>query len=168
MTAKKKYIYIINPIGNTSSAVLFVSYKNCHQGFINLRQKALAQSSHQKWKTCSVCPALGVPRAAETAGNASLTPLLPRGAPAEPPHVLGCTRRHWMSDTISYNAICKTLLGKCSTATRGTPFSHWLSGYRAILNIQYLLSLTSLDLFGRLTLSCPSAQKDKKKTSDFT
>lgn len=88
------YIYIINPIGSTSSAVLFVSYKNCHRGFINLRQKALAQSSHQKWKTCSVCPALGVPRAAETAGNASLTPLLPRGAPAEPPHVLGCTRRH--------------------------------------------------------------------------
>lgn len=52
------YIYIINPIGNTSSAVLFVSYKNCHQGFINLRQKALAQSRATRNGKPAVCAQL--------------------------------------------------------------------------------------------------------------
>lgn len=58
MTAKYIYIYIINPIGNTSSAVLFVSYKNCHQGFINLRQKALAQSRATRNGKPAVCAQL--------------------------------------------------------------------------------------------------------------
>lgn len=52
------YIYIINPIGSTSSAVLFVSYKNCHRGFINLRQKALAQSRATRNGKPAVCAQL--------------------------------------------------------------------------------------------------------------